>query len=93
MLINDFVFLREREDFELHPLEMESNFIEIKIPKNSISKWDIDIQGDSVFKKKKRNNKKKESWSSKCSVCEVKEIKGNSNEITCLGKDHGVEGL
>lgn len=59
MLINYFVFLREREDFELHPLEMKPNIIEIKIPKNSISKWNTHIQGDSVFKEKKKKKKGK----------------------------------
>lgn len=78
----------EREDFELHPLEMKPSVTEIKIPKNSNSKWNIDIQGDSVFKTRKN---KKESWSSKCSV-EAKEIKECSNVITCLGQDHSVEG-
>jgi len=34
-----------------------------------------------------------ESWSSKFSVWEVKEIQENRNEITCLGQDHFVEGL
>lgn len=38
MLVNYFVFLREKEGFELHPLKMKANVIEINIPKNSTSK-------------------------------------------------------
>lgn len=45
MLLHYFVFLK-REDFELHPLEMKLSVTEIKISKNSNSKWNIDIEGD-----------------------------------------------
>lgn len=87
MLINYFVFLRE--DFELHPLEMKPNVIEIKMSNDSNYIWNIDIGRYSVSKKKKKSpNEKMESWSSEFSMWEVKEIKQDSNEITCLGWGH-----
>lgn len=61
---NCFYFIlcsSEWESFELHPLEMKPSFIEIKISENSNCKWSIDIEGDSVFKTRR---KKKESWRS-----------------------------
>lgn len=62
---------------------MKPSFIEIKISENRNSKWNIDIEGDSVFKIIK---KKKESWSS--NGMEAKEIWECSNVTTCLGQDH-----
>lgn len=70
-LMNSYKLLcvPQRKDFELHPFKMKPNVTEVKIPKNIISKWNIDIQGQSVLKGEK---KKKEIWSSKYSVGEVK---------------------